>query len=84
MDIHLEIISPEKTLFQGKVNLIRVPGTQGNFAVLQYHAPIISTLEKGQIQIEERKGTPQYFDIEGGILEVRKNMAVILVEEPQY
>ena len=80
--MQLEIISPDKTLFEGKVNLIQVPGTIGKFTVLQYHAPIISTLRKGKIRIEESVGSPQYFDIQGGVIEVQRNEAVILVEEP--
>jgi len=80
--MELEIITPDKTLFEGKVELIRVPGTKGQFEVLQYHAPIISTLEKGQIKIEEQAGTPQYFDIESGVVEVQRNKAIILAEEP--
>jgi F-type H+-transporting ATPase subunit epsilon len=80
--MELEIITPDKTLFEGKVELIRVPGTKGQFEVLQYHAPIISTLEKGQIKIEEQAGAPQYFDIESGVIEVQRNKAIILAEEP--
>ncbi|MFP4526803.1 MAG: ATP synthase F1 subunit epsilon [Bacteroidales bacterium] len=82
MDIQLEILSPEKTIYKGKVSSIRVPGSLGDFTVLQYHAPIISTLEKGKIKIEEQGGNPEYFDIEGGIVEVHKNKAIILAEEP--
>jgi len=78
--MELEIITPDKKLFEGKVVLIRVPGTKGPFEVLQYHAPIISTLEKGQIKIEEQAGNPQYFDIEGGVIEVQRNRAIILAE----
>ncbi len=78
--MHLEIVTPEKTLFEGKVELIQVPGSKGQFQVLQYHAPIISTLEKGTIRVEESTGTPQYFDIEGGIIEVQRNKTIILAE----
>jgi F-type H+-transporting ATPase subunit epsilon len=78
--MELEIITPDKTLFQGKVELIEVPGTMGKFVVLQYHAPIISTLEKGTIKIEESTGTPQYFKIDSGVIEVRRNVAIILAE----
>jgi F-type H+-transporting ATPase subunit epsilon len=80
--MQLEIITPEKTLFEGKVSLIQVPGSKGSFAILQYHAPIISTLEKGKIKIEESVGSPQYFDIVGGVIEVHRNHAIILAEVP--
>ena len=78
--MQLEIISPDKKLYSGRVELIRVPGSKGQFEILQYHAPIISTLEKGQIKIEESAGSPQYFDIEGGVIEVQRNKAIILAE----
>lgn len=78
--MYLEIVTPDKTLFEGKVNLIQVPGSRGQFQVLQYHAPIISTLTRGMIRVEETSGNPQYFDIDGGIIEVQRNKAIILAE----
>jgi len=78
--MNLEIVTPDETLFEGKVNLIQVPGSKGNFQVLQYHAPIISTLKKGKIKVEESAGSPQYFDIDGGVIEVQRNKAIILAE----
>lgn len=76
----LEIITPDATLFEGKVSLIQVPGSMGRFTILQYHAPIISTLEKGKIRIEDSGGSVQYFDIESGVVEVQRNKAIILAE----
>jgi len=78
--MYLEIVTPDKTLFEGKVELIQVPGSKGQFQVLQYHAPIISTLEKGTIRVEESTGNPQNFSIEGGIIEVQRNKVIILAE----
>jgi len=78
--MQLEIITPDATLFEGKVSLIQVPGTNGSFAILQYHAPIISTLEKGKIRVEDSGGSIQHFDIEGGVVEVQRNKAIILAE----
>jgi F-type H+-transporting ATPase subunit epsilon len=78
--MNLEIITPDKTLYEGKVSLIQVPGSLGQFEILQYHAPIISTLEKGKIKIEESGGSTQHFDIEGGVVEVQRNKAIILAE----
>ena len=78
--MELEIITPDATLFEGKVSLVQVPGSMGSFAFLQYHAPIISTLEKGKIRVEDSGGSVQYFDIEGGVVEVQRNKAIILAE----
>lgn len=76
----LEIITPDSTLYEGKVYLIQVPGSMGRFEILHYHAPIISTLEKGKVRIEDSRGTIQNFDIEGGVVEVQRNKAIILAE----
>jgi F-type H+-transporting ATPase subunit epsilon len=78
--MQLEIVTPDEVLFEGKVSLVQVPGSKGQFQVLQYHAPIISTLQKGKIKVEESGGNPQYFDIEGGVIEVERNHAIILAE----
>jgi len=78
--MELEIITPDKKLLEGRVHLFRVPGSKGPFEVLQYHAPIISTLEKGQIKVEAESGVPQFFDIQGGLVEVQRNKAIILAE----
>ncbi len=77
--MYLEIITPDKKVFSGKIDSVQVPGTKGSFAVLQYHAPIISTLEKGKIKITER-GTETVFEVSGGTIEVKDNNIIILAE----
>ena len=47
----LDILTPEKLLFEGEVKSIKLPGTNGEFEILNNHAPIISTLSKGDIYI---------------------------------
>jgi len=73
------LISPEKTLFEGKVHLVQVPGTKGSFAVLKNHAPIISTLEKGIVRIITIEGKELKFEINNGFIEVKDNNINILV-----
>ncbi len=76
--MHLEIITPEETVFSGGIKLIRVPGTRGSFEVLQNHAPLISTLEKGNIKVVEKNDKVSHFDINGGVIEVRDNTIIVL------
>ena len=45
----LEIVSPEKTLFTGDVSSVQLPGSEGSFQILNNHAPIVSTLKKGEM-----------------------------------
>lgn len=74
----VEIITPEKKLYSGEANLIQVPGTQGSFEILKNHAPIISTLQKGQVKIVDQNNQPVLFDIKSGVIEVHKNTITIL------
>lgn len=78
-DISLEIISPSKTVFQGHVTSVNVPGTSGSFQILKNHAPLVSTLEIGElrISIEDQK---RYFAISGGTIEVLNNKVLVLAD----
>ncbi len=75
----LEIVSPVKTVFQGEVTSVTVPGTLGSFQVLKNHAPLVSTFEIGFIKIRKDTEIMEYAT-GGGIFEVKKNKAVILAE----
>lgn len=74
----LEIITPEKRLFDGKVKLIKVPGASGSFEILKNHAPIISTLTKGTIKVITETDQQELIDIDSGIVEVKANTISIL------
>ncbi|MCQ2375805.1 MAG: ATP synthase F1 subunit epsilon [Salinivirgaceae bacterium] len=77
----LEIITPDKIVYSGQVSLVQVPGTSGSFEILNNHAPIISTLEKGQIRIVEQESQKEYlFSIEKGFVELNNNKIVVLLE----
>jgi F-type H+-transporting ATPase subunit epsilon len=78
--MYLEIITPEKKMYSGEITLIQVPGTKGSFEILKNHAPIISTLENGIIKIEDSKGSSEYFEITGGVIEVKTNNIIVLAE----
>jgi len=76
--VKVEILTPDKKLYSGEADLVKVPGSKGSFEILTKHAPIISTLEKGQIKIIEKDNKPVFFDISGGVVEVHKNIITIL------
>ena len=76
----LEIIAPDKELFSGEVDLVQVPGSKGSFEILRNHAPIISTLDKGQIKIVDVKGATSFFDVNGGVIEAKNNKIIVLAE----
>ena len=76
----LDILTPEKLLFQGEVKSIKLPGTNGEFEILNNHAPIISTLSKGDISITDTKNKKQNFSINGGVIEMQKNKIIVLAD----
>ncbi len=79
----LEIIAPDHQLYSGEVDLVQVPGSKGSFQILRNHAPIISTLDKGQIRIVDQKGADTFFDVDGGVIEAKNNKIIILAETPK-
>jgi F-type H+-transporting ATPase subunit epsilon len=78
--MNLQIITPDTSIYQGEVNLVQVPGSKGSFQVLKNHAPIISTLEKGEVKIIDDKDHTRSFSIGGGVIEVKNNEIIILAE----
>ncbi len=78
--MNLEIITPEKKLFNGEVNMVQLPGTKGSFEILNNHAPIISTLEKGVIRVKDKESEVLNFEIQGGVIEAKENNIIVLAE----
>ena len=76
----LEIITPEKKVFQGEVNSVQLPGTNGKFEVLNNHAPIISTLIKGHVRVIDNNNNIELFKINGGVIEMQNNKIIVLAE----
>lgn len=76
----VQILTPEKNLFEGESVMVRVPGTKGSFQILNSHAPIVSTLEKGIITIRKPNEEELEFEISSGLVECKKNKIIILVE----
>lgn len=77
----LEIITPDKTLFQGEAKLVQLPGTDGSFEILNNHAPIISTLRSGSVKVVTAEGNTERIEIRSGVVEMNNNKAIILAEQ---
>jgi F-type H+-transporting ATPase subunit epsilon len=77
--LQLRIVSPEKVEYDGAVESVLVPGTAGQFEILNDHAPIISTLQKGVVEYATKEGKVS-LNILGGFVEVQKNMVSLCVE----
>ena len=91
----LEIVSPEASLFKGEISSISVPGVDGNFQMLNNHAPIVSILQKGTVKItapsfkfsKESEGlftkiNEQTYSlaINSGTLEMKDNKVIVLAD----
>jgi len=76
----VEIIDPDKTIFSGEADIVQLPGKDGSFEILNNHAPIISVLRKGSVKITDKDKNTQFFEINGGVIEVLKNKILILAE----
>lgn len=79
MALNLRIVSPERIEFDGDVVSVKVPGTLGEFEVLENHAAIISSLEKGTVEYETSEGKKQ-LPIGSGFISVRKNQVSLCVD----
>ncbi|HJB85009.1 MAG TPA: ATP synthase F1 subunit epsilon [Candidatus Alistipes merdigallinarum] len=77
----LEILSPEQKLFSGEVESVTLPGTLGEFTVLKRHAPLISSLNEGEIKYRLKNGEEQHIAIRNGFVEVLKNHVSVCIEE---
>ena len=75
----LEIVTPDQKYFEGEVESATFPGSDGSFQVLKNHAPIISSLGKGELSY---KANNELFtvNVEGGVVEVLNNKVIVLVE----
>ncbi|MCM4166749.1 ATP synthase epsilon chain [Arenibacter antarcticus] len=92
--MYLEIVSPEATLFTGEVTSVTVPGVNGEFQMLNDHAPIVSLLEEGNVKIKGNVVVEEAYEgkfskaangdtvlhITSGTVEMKKNRVIILAD----
>ncbi len=78
--MQLEVLTPGKNIFSGEIKVIKVPGSKGSFEILHNHAAIVSTLSKGDVKIETDKGEIIHYKIKGGVVEMKNNHIVLLIE----
>jgi len=89
----LEIVTPEASIFQGNVESVTVPGVNGEFQMLNHHAPIVSLLQEGKVKIKGdftinetfqdkfvKEGSSHILLINSGTVELNDNKIIILVD----
>lgn len=79
MTIRCEIVSQDRTVFQGDVDIVVLPGAAGEMGILPHHAPVLAILKYGVIKIR-RDGKEDLFTVAGGVAEVQPDIVTILAD----
>lgn len=79
-NLTVEIVSPDKRVFQGEAQAVRAPGVEGSFEVLYNHAPMIAAFGVGPIRVTTAAGDSIYYATSGGFVEVLDNNVTVLAE----
>jgi len=74
----IEIITPDKKLYEGTIKSAVFPGSEGSFGILNNHAPLIGTLKAGKVELVDENNNKVDFEIKGGVVEVLKNKVIVL------
>lgn len=77
--IHLAVVSPSKSVFEGEVEGIQLPASEGMLGVLPGHAPMLALLGHGKVSIHTEDGETDYF-VSGGFFEVKNNRVTVLAD----
>ena len=79
--VHFNLVAPERLLRSDDVDMVVVPGSEGDFGVLPGHAPVISTIRPGVIEVHKTGAAPERIFISGGICEVSADRCTVLADE---
>jgi len=79
--LHFELVTPARLVRSDDVHMVVVPGTEGEFGVLEGHAPFMSTVRDGTLKIYKTEGgSPEEIEVQGGFAEVGENGLTVLAE----
>jgi F-type H+-transporting ATPase subunit epsilon len=79
MTIKCEIVSQDRMVYQGDVDIVVLPGAAGEMGILPHHAPLLTTLKYGVIKIRQQ-GNEQLFTVAGGVAEVQPDIVTVLAD----
>jgi len=79
MPIRCEIISQDRMVFEGDVDIVVLPGTDGEMGILPHHAPLLTTLKIGVIKVRS-SGKEEVFTVAGGVAEVQPDVVTVLAD----
>ncbi|TMQ52886.1 MAG: ATP synthase F1 subunit epsilon [Candidatus Eisenbacteria bacterium] len=76
----LRLVTPQKLLLEAEVASLQVPGSEGYLGVLAHHAPLITALKEGKLEVQDPSGRVTAYHVTGGFLEVSDNHATVLAD----
>lgn len=80
MTVHCDIVSAEKQLFSGEVEMVVAAGSEGDLGILPGHAPLLTGLKPGPVRIIKQGGEEEVFYVNGGFLEVQPKVVTVLAD----
>ncbi len=80
LTVHVDIVSAEKSIFSGLAELVSVTGALGELGVTPGHAPLLTSIKPGVVQIRKRGGEEEVFYTSGGLLEVQPDCVTVLAD----
>ncbi|WP_019517423.1 ATP synthase F1 subunit epsilon [Sphingomonas sp. Mn802worker] len=84
MALHFELVTPERLVRSDEVYMVTVPGTEGDFAVLEGHAPLMATIRDGNVLVQKAQGAvPETIVVRGGLAEVNARGLTVLAEHAE-
>src|SRR6266853_5385694 len=81
MPVQFELVTPERLILSTEVDMVVVPGSEGNYGVLPGHAPLISTIRPGTVDIYQNRAITERIFVVGGIAEVTPERCTVLADE---
>ena len=82
MTIRCEIVSQDRTVFQGDVDIVILPGVAGEMGILPHHAPVLTTLKYGVVKVRH-SGKEEIFAVAGGVAEVQPDIVTVLADSAE-
>ncbi len=82
MPIRCEIVSQDRMVWEGNVDIVVIPGTAGEMGILPNHAPLLSTLKFGILKVRH-KGEEEVFTVAGGVVEVQPDLITVLADSAE-
>ena len=76
-----ELVSPEKLVLAAQVQQVQVPGTEGDFGILSGHAPVMTSIRPGVLEVTTRSGNAKRFYVRGGFAEADPEGLVVLAQQ---